>query len=44
MYRGNAFELTDMIGYDTYDFFTKYDESVDTEIRDLELKMRVQDA
>lgn len=40
MYRGNAFELVDMIGYDTYEFFINYDETVDSTVRELELKMR----
>ena len=41
-YRGNAFDIVDM-GFDTYPFFTKYNQLIDTELRELEIKMRKMD-
>lgn len=32
-YRGNTFDLTEMLGGETYLFFTTYDKLVDTELR-----------
>ena len=43
-YRGNAFDLIDMIGFDTYPFFIKYQDEIDSSLAAQELKMRQQDA
>lgn len=39
-YRGNTFDLIDMLGLDTYLFFTNYSTLIDTDLRNQELMMR----
>jgi len=39
-YRGNTFDLIDMLGLDTYLFFTNYSPLIDTDLRNQELMMR----
>jgi len=39
-FRGNTFDLIDMLGLDTYLFFTNYTSVIDTDLRTQELMMR----